>query len=222
MRVGAKQQFIADLRAGFAEVRSRTWLWMTIVLISISNLFLSGFMVLGVVVARTRLGGPGAWSAILACLAAGSLIGGVILLRIKPRRPLVVGVCFCVGETIPSVLLAVPAPVVAIAAATLLAGLGTTVFDTLWNTVLQQQIPPTMRSRVSSYEWFATLALAPLGLALIGPLAGALGISATLYVCAGIQVVCLALTLCVPGVRTIPLRPEGTEVVAEPSGVAVR
>ena len=45
------------------------------------------------------------------------------------------------------------------------------VFNTLWETTLQQHIPPASLSRVSAYDWFGSLLCQPLGLALAGPVA---------------------------------------------------
>jgi predicted MFS family arabinose efflux permease len=212
LRIGNKKHFLTDLRDGFDEVRTRTWLWTTIVLVSILNLFLASFPVLGAFVAHSRLGGAGAWAAILAASAAGSVIGGVLLLRLNPRRPMLVGPLACLTVAIPTFLLAVPAPVVAIAATALLSGAGTMLFDTLWNTVLQQHVPAGARSRVSSYEWFGTLALSPLGLALVGPLADAIGVSSALYVCGTVEVAALLALLAIPSVRTLAPAPEAVPV----------
>src|SRR4051812_16327190 len=60
----------------------------------------------------------------------------------------------------------------------------------LWETTLQH-IPPTALSRVSAYDWFGSLAIQPIGVALVGPIATAIGITTTLYLAAGLEVLAL-------------------------------
>jgi hypothetical protein len=86
----------------------------------------------------------------------------------------------------------------------------------VWETTLQQHIPASARSRVSSYDWFGSIALAPLGYALIGPLAAGVGVSAALYLCGGLGIVALGTLLAVRDIRTLPSHPPQPE--ASPSG----
>ena len=72
---------------------------------------------------------------------------------------------------LPIALLALHAPAVVIASGALLAGAGNMIFNSLWETALQQHIPPAALSRVSAYDWFGSLAFAPLGLVIAGPAA---------------------------------------------------
>lgn len=198
-----QRRFASELREGFAEVRSRTWLWATLLALSVCNAATVGFPVLGALVAKRHLGGAGAWGLILAVQGVGSLIGGSALLRLAPRRPLLAATAIGLLPVAPTALLAVPAPLALIAVAALAAGLGTMVFNTLWETTLQQQVPEAARSRVSSYDWFGSLALQSLGLIAIGPLAGAVGVSAALYACAAIELVAVASLLAVRDIRTL-------------------
>src|SRR4029077_9671315 len=165
----AARSFFSDLRDGFAAVRSRTWVWSIIVASSIGNTLGVAFPVLGPVVARRHLGGAAAWAAILAVRAVGFLIGGTALLRVRPQRPLLVATLAGATLSVPTLLLAVPTPLALIIAGALLAGVGSMVFNTLWETTLQGRMPPEARSRVSSYDWFGSIALQPLGYLLVGP-----------------------------------------------------
>jgi hypothetical protein len=71
-----------------------------------------------------------------------------------------------------------------IALGTMLAGIGNMIFNSLWETSLQQHIPPAALSRVSAYDWFGSLAFQPLGLIIAGPAAAAIGTSETLWIAA--------------------------------------
>jgi hypothetical protein len=165
------------------------------------------FPVLGAVVAKESLGGAGAWATLLVARAIGLFAGGTILLRAEPRRPLLAAVPACAAAALPLLLLAVAAPLALIGVAAAIAGLGTVMFNTLWETTLQEQVPAHARSRVSSYDWFGSLALQPLGYALIGPLAEALGVAGTLYLCGGLELLAIIPLFAIRDIRRISRPP---------------
>jgi hypothetical protein len=131
------------------------------------------------------------------------VVGGLFALRLRVRRPLVA----CQLAVLPAGLilaaLAVPLPVAAIAGVGFVVGVGFALGETLYVTAFQRNIPEHALSRISSFDWFGSVALNPIGYALIGPIAAAIGTSQTLVV-AGILniVVCLSVVL-VPSVRSI-------------------
>ncbi|HET9718787.1 MAG TPA: MFS transporter [Solirubrobacteraceae bacterium] len=196
--------FWTELRAGFSEVRSRTWLWSVVLAAAVINAVTVGFMVLGAVIVKRHLGGAGVWALILAAQGVGALLAGTGLLRFRLRRPLLVACLIGLLPVLETVLVAIPTPVAWIAVAALLAGLGGMVFNTLWETTLQNHIPESARSRVSSYDWFGSLALTTVGYALIGPLAAGIGTSSALYLCAGVELVAVAALLAVRELRDLP------------------
>jgi MFS family permease len=206
-RPASAKHFLADLRDGFTEVRSRTWVWSIIAVFSLVNTLAAAFPVLGALTAKRHLGGAAAWAAILAFRAVGWLIGSTTLLRLRPQRPLLVATLTGMITALPTLLLAVPAPLVLLVIVALISGIGSMVFNTLWETTLQQHIPASARSRVSSYDWFGSIALQPIGYALIGPLATGIGVSAALYLCGGLEIVAVATLLTVRDIRTLPPLP---------------
>ncbi len=212
-RAEPSRRFLAELRDGFAEFRARTWVWATIVAASIANAVGVAFPVLGSLIAKRELGGAGAWAVILAVQGAGALVAGTALLRFMPRRPLLVATLIGLLPALPELLLAVPTPLAPIAVAALLSGIGGMVFNTLWETTLQQHIPAAARSRVSSYDWFGSLALQTLGFALIGPFAAAVGTSTALYLCGATDVIVVAMLLAVKDIRTLAPAPLGVQDV---------
>lgn len=204
---GTRPSFLTDLRQGFDEVRSRTWVWSIVVVFAFTNAIGAAFPVLGALVAKRDLGGAGAWAAILAFRAAGSLLAGATLLRLSPRRPLLVAVEVGMISALPLFLLAIPAPLVVIMLAGLVSGVCGMTFNTLWETTLQRHIPPEARSRVSAYDWFGSAALTPLGLVVMGPLAAAVGVSAALLMCGGLDLLSVGGLLAVRDIRTLPPGP---------------
>jgi MFS family permease len=188
---------LAQLKVGWQEFRSRTWLWLIVAQFATFNAVCFGpFMVLGAVVAHDQLGGAGAWGAILAALGVGSVLGGITAIRLRPGRPLVIaeiGVAFFAA---PIALLALPAATALIAVAAGIAGFGLSVFGTLWETTVQHHIPPAVLSRVSSYDWFGSVAFVPLGYLIAGPVAGLIGVRTLLLIAAAWAVAsCVAVLL---------------------------
>ncbi|MEP6978839.1 MAG: MFS transporter [Thermoleophilia bacterium] len=199
--------FIGELREGWREFRGRTWLWAIVLQFSFVNAASSGGQnVLGPVVAKEKLGGAAAWGAILAAESVGLVLGGVVALRFRPRRMLLVATFGILLLPIVLIALAVPAPVPVIMATAFVAGIGIETFGVLWDTTMQQEIPQAKLSRVYAYDMFGSIMFVPIGLAVAGPLAQAIGVRNTLWAAfAGIEVVTLAV-LAVPEVRNLTRR----------------
>jgi MFS family permease len=200
-RVAGERGVLVEFRAGWQEVRSRTWVWAMVLQFSLSNLALAPLFVLGPFVAARSLGGAPAWGAIGACGGVGAVLGNLAALRLKPSRPLLVAgltVALCAAEP---ALLARPFPATAIALAAAAGFAAVTFSNTLWFTALQGRIPARALSRVSSFDWLGSLVLQPAGYALAAPAATAIGVSATLLAGAGVQAsICVAVAL-TPAVR---------------------
>jgi MFS family permease len=196
-------RYLRELRDGWREFRTRTWLWSTVLLFSVGNLVFQFSSVLGPAIANERLGGAGAWAAILASGGVGSLAGGLLALRYRPRRPLVASIVFSASIVPMFATLAVVAPTDVIAAASFVFGLGIALHVTLWFTVFQREVPEHAQSRVSSYDALGSVVLMPLGSAIAGPLALAIGTSAAMWVAAGVIVANTSLMLMIPAVRGI-------------------
>lgn len=197
------QSFLGDLRDGWREFVSRSWVWVIVLAAAFGNMFTSVFSVLGAVVAKESLGGALAWTVILLGLSAGSLAGGVLGLRAKPRHPLLFGSWLISFLAVPTALLALRAPAVVIAVGAFLAGAGNLVFNALWETALQRHIPARALSRVSAYDWFGSLAFQPVGLAIAGPAAALLGTSTTLWIAALGSLAASAMCVATPSVRAL-------------------
>jgi MFS family permease len=195
------QPFLHDLFDGWREFTARTWVWSNLAFIGVGNMVFNFTFVLGAVVAKRSLGGADAWGLILGGFGLGAVIGGVVALRIRPRRPLVTANLGLVVSAVPPALIALRAPLALVVAGACVGGIGGTVFNALWETVLQRHVPPERLSRVTAYDWFLSTAANPLGQALSGPAAGAIGIDATLAVAAGWLAAAPFLTLAIPSIR---------------------
>jgi MFS family permease len=199
-------RFLADLRAGWDEFTARSWVWMTVLTLAFSNLCSTALYVLGPIVASRSLGGASAWALIVSAGSLGGFLGGLLVLRLRPRRPIFAGVSACALGAVPSALLGIPAPTWLIALSTFIAGGGVLIFNTLWETTLQQHIPPEALSRVSAYDWLGSFIANPIGLALVGPIAAGLGVQTTLFLAAAGECIAIALTISMPSVRSVTAR----------------
>jgi MFS family permease len=193
--------FLHDLREGWDEFRSRTWVWTFVGAAGINNMVNAAWPVLGPAIAKAELGGAGAWAAIVAAGGAGSVVGGVATLRLRPARPLVLSAALLAFLGLQCFTLAIVAPVPVIAAASFLGGLAVMTSNTLFETALQRHVPPAALSRVSAYDWFGSLTFNPIGFAVVGPVAVAIGRTQTLLV-PSIWFLVVAAGLCaLPSVR---------------------
>jgi MFS family permease len=176
-----RESFWRELARGWREVRSRTWLWASIVdFAAFQMIYLATMMVLGPLVAKQSLGGAGAWAAILVGFSVGNLVGNLWAMRLRPHRPLVFSWALILLSGPSLVLLAFTAPTWAITLTEVASGLSIGVAGTLWETTLQRNIPPEALSRVASYDWMGSTVLRPLGLVVVGPIAAAIGVEETL------------------------------------------
>jgi MFS family permease len=203
------ESFFAELRHGWREFSSRSWMVAIILSAAISNaIYFPIFQVLGPTVARESLGGSSSWALIMALWGVGGVLGGLVAFSIRPRRPLFVGEGFIIIFALPVVLLALPASTAAIAAGALLGASTVSLAEILYDTTAAQQIPPEAFSRVVAYDWFGSLALEPIGLALVGPVAAGIGISTTLWLGAAAVTLCQFCVILVPSVRRLEARIE--------------
>ena len=193
-----------DLRDGWSEFRSHTWLWAIVAQFGVIMMAWYGaFQVLGPVVAKTHLGGPAAWGIITAAEAAGLIVGGLVSLRFTPRRPMLFVVVIGGAIAISPISLAMlwPLPVVCLASF----GLGITmeIMMVQWTVALARKISPERLARVSSYDALGTVMAMPVGALVAGPVASVIGVSATQYGSAALILVATALALIPRDVRAM-------------------
>jgi predicted MFS family arabinose efflux permease len=203
-----RETMLRELRAGWRAFRSRPWLWITVAFFTLFVGFCwAPLQVLGPQIARLKLGGPGAWATISVALGVGAIIGGFAGLRWRPRFPLRVAFAVFVISTPAFIaLIAAHAPLPVIALVAVVDGSTGTLFNTFWFTALQSEIPPAELSRVGSWDYLGSLALAPVGQAVSGPVAVAVGLSTALYGAAVLALVLLVGALVAPAVRNFSPR----------------
>jgi MFS family permease len=178
----AGSNLLGELRDGWRAFRSRTWLWVIVLQFSLLNAAQQGVRdVLGPVQAVRHLGGAGPYGLIVASAGAGFVAGGLLMLRFRPQRLLLVASLAILVEVIQPLLFGFPAPVAALMLGGFVTGFGVEVFGVLWDTTMQQQIPGEQLSRLYAYDMLGSIALVPVGLAVVGPVADLVGVRATCW-----------------------------------------
>jgi Major Facilitator Superfamily len=204
----APSSFVADLRDGWREFRSHQWLWVIVAQFSFLVMaFQAAHGVLGPVVAKQDLGGAAAWSAVLSGEAVGTMVGVLIALRFRPKRPMLVATLATAPMATPFLALGLHAPLWIVVAGAMVLGICFDIFGVLWQTTMQREIPAESLSRVSSYDMLGSLMFGPIGLLAAGPVAVVVGARPALIGCGVLIVLSTFAALAAPGVRRLTARP---------------
>ncbi len=207
-----------QLREGWREFAARRWLWVIVGEFTIMTAVISGTInVLGPVVADRRLGGAGAWGIILAGYGAGAVVGGLVMVRLRPQRMLTVASVAAGVFAALLFALAVPLSGLAVAGVAVAVGATSEIFVVNWVTTMQQEIPHRLLSRLSAYDALGSFALAPVGVAVAGPLAAAFGTPAVLTAGGLVIVALTGAVLAVPEVRSMRRRPPAPDATGPPA-----
>jgi MFS family permease len=202
---------LLELREGWRDFWSRTWLWAIVLQFGVVNAVENGAVqIFGPIVAKRDLGGPVAWSAVLIATSIGFLSSGLLMLRWRPRRILLVATLAVFPFVLPLIALSIPAPLALVVAAGFVAGFSIEIFGVLWDTAMQQEIPLDKLSRLSAYDALGSLVLTPIALAALGPIGAAVGLRTTLIGCAVLTILATAPVLLSRDVRTLEGRATAT------------
>src|ERR1700727_2841717 len=201
-RVPGAGGMLRDLREGWSEFRSHTWLWVIVAQFGVILMAWYGaFQVLGPVVARAHLGGPAAWGAITAADAVGLIVGGLLSLTFAPRRPMLFVVLIGGTIAISPLSLAHPWPLPVICLCSLGLGTAMEMMMVQWTVALARNIPPQVLARVSGYDALGSVMAMPVGALAAGPVAAVVGVPATQYGAAAVIIVASLLALIPRDVR---------------------
>ena len=187
VKTEAVQGFFAELRAGWREVKSRTWLWVMLLRVClVLCIVIAPFQILGPLGLREEGYGAVAWGWLQAVFSAGMIVGMAIALRYRPKRPMItVALTGSTAAAAPLALAIFGDPWV-LGGVYGLRGVGVGILVAVWNTTLQTQIPKESLGRVTAWDWMSSLALWPAGLAVAGPLAQAFGVTTMCWITGGL------------------------------------
>ncbi|WP_213456185.1 MFS transporter [Rhizomonospora bruguierae] len=206
-RPRARGNPLGELRVGWTEFRSRTWLWVVVVAFTFMNAAWVGAVgVVGPSLADASIG-RGAWGVVLAGQTAGMLVGALVAMRLRIRRLLFVG-CACMLGWVPFLVALAEAPVlVVLLPAAFLGGLAVEQFGVAWETTMQRHIPADKLARVYSYDMLGSFIAIPLGQVVAGPVALAAGDAAAVLGAAGIVLAGTLFMLASRDVRQLVIEP---------------
>ncbi|WP_258131621.1 MFS transporter [Microbacterium sp. MYb32] len=194
--------FIRDLRTGWYEFWSRTWMWsVSLSFMLLNAIHIGAWSVAGPYIANNdeRLGITG-WGWVLSAEGAGILVMTLLMMWIPLKRPLRWGMLAISAVALPLTVLGLFPYAIAIAVAAFIAGAGIELFNTGWNVTEMEQIPGDKLSRVASYDMLASFVAIPLGTLAFGWLIAAVDVSALLVVSAAIYAVVALGTMLIPSV----------------------
>ncbi|SES13246.1 MFS transporter [Streptomyces qinglanensis] len=169
-----------DMRQGWREFASRTWVWVVVLQFFVVNaVSAGGIQVLGPTVADATFG-RAAWGFVLATQMAGALVGGLLVARSRSRHALRIGVAVVALDALPLVALAESAGLALLLVAMFVNGIALEQFSVAWDLSLQENVPQDTLARVYSYDALGSTLALPLGEMAAGPLAERFGVRPTL------------------------------------------
>ncbi|MFI7424470.1 MFS transporter [Nonomuraea sp. NPDC049684] len=155
---------LSDLRRGWEEFKARSWMW-SVILVWV----FWGVLVVGpyVPLSSQVIGADYGW--VMAALGLGTVLGGLVAIRLKPRRPLAAGAVALIGYVAVPLSVALGAPLPLLMAGHLAGGCAMAFWSVMWSTTVQTQIAPDVLNRVNAYQVAGSVAGMAVGQALAGP-----------------------------------------------------
>ncbi len=198
------RSFRQDLRTGWSAFSSRSWLVAAVIGEVLYALFvMPSIYAVGPAIADAKLGGSSDWAAVVSGFGVGFLIGGLTAMRLRPARPLVLSYLLCIPFSLFFVLLAIAPPVVFLVGAAICAGAVISISGTLLETTITREVPADLRSRVGSFRSLGSVAMLPVGMALVGPISGTFGLTGAELIAFGAVLLNVVIVLGTPSVRAL-------------------
>jgi len=199
-----RESVFSQLREGWFEFSSRKWIVYVVVGYSFFYLGFEGFLgVLAPVQMKEAMGGAKDMGIMMFGFGVGAVLGTVFALKLRPRRPLLLGLGVLPIAALWAFSLAVPLPLWVLFITALGTGIGMDLMYANWMTTLQTHVPDEALSRVSSYDAFGSMVFAPIGLFLAGPFTHLVGAQTALVTVGVIIALATSLPLLSKEVRQI-------------------
>lgn len=181
-QLAAEMSSLGQLKTGWQEFARRRWLWLITGQWAVfSMMILAPVAVLGPAIAEADFGGARAWGVISSCLALGAVGGQLVMGRITPpARPAFVIGCLVPAMTSEALALGLAAPLAVVALAAVLTGLAIGAQEVTISTAIQVNVGPDVLARVAAIDLVGSEGSQPIGYALAGPVAAAVGAHALL------------------------------------------
>lgn len=181
----ARSTVLHDLREGFVYMWRTPWLLATLLFASVMVFVMMGPLeVLVPFLIKDRLGGgPGDHAKVLAAFGIGGAIGSLIMAsRRMPRRYLTwMNLMWGLGA-LPFVVMGFATEIWQVVASALVLGILFSAPMVIWGTLLQRRVPPHLLGRVASLDFFVSISLMPISMAISGPVSEAIGLRTTFLI----------------------------------------
>ncbi len=180
--------FVTDIAEGFRYMLRTGWLLATLLFACLLILVIMGpiEVLLPFVITRDLGGGPGDYALALAAFGLGGVLGSMLAASFRlPRRYLTVMNLAWGFGCVPLALIAIAQSMWVVVIALFMVGVTFSIGQVIWGTLLQRRVPPHLLGRVSSLDFFVSLALMPVSMALAGPVGEAIGLGPA-FVVAGL------------------------------------
>ena len=198
------ESMLGDLAHGWRLVITIRWFVVVTLAFSVIVMALrAAEEVMGPVLALQEYGGASGWAFVLVCMSVGLLLGAFVGSKVTFSRPMFYGMLITLALPLWLVSLAYALPLPVVAFTAFLWGLAIELFQVMWFTTLQTNVPRESIARVSSYDAMGSLMFGPIGLALAGPLVVAVGLQTAFLVTAGITLVAIVGSLFFPSLRNL-------------------
>jgi MFS family permease len=171
---------LLDARDGFVYMVKTPWLLGTLSYACLFALVLMGpIEVLLPFAVKDQAGaGPGGFALVLAAFGIGGAIGSLMIASLRlPRRYLTVMNMLWGLGCVPLTVIGFASELWLMVVVLFVVGFTFSAGGVIWGTLLQRRVPPAMLGRVSSLDFFVSLALMPVSMALAGPVGEAIGLA---------------------------------------------
>ncbi|MDD7942542.1 MFS transporter [Actinomycetospora lutea] len=203
-----------DLAEGFRYMIATRWLLVTLVFASLMVLMVLGPLeVLVPFAIIERAGsGPGGHSLVLLAHGAGGAIASILVASLRlPRRYLTVMIVMWTAACVPMVVFGLVDTLWPMVVAGFVVGGLFSAPQVIWGTLLQRRVPPALLGRVTSLDFFVSLAFMPVSMALAGPVSEVAGLT-PVFLAAGLAPIAF-------GVLALVLGRLGPDELAHPLDV---
>ncbi|WP_082605817.1 MFS transporter [Nocardioides sp. Root190] len=178
---------LADIREGFVYMVRTPWLLATLLFASVMVLVMMGPLeVLVPFLIKDQLGGgPGDHALVMAGFGIGGAVGSMVTGSLPmPKRYLTWMNLMWGAGCLPFLVIGFATAIWQVVAAAFVLGALFSAPMVIWGTLLQRRVPPELLGRVASLDFFVSISLMPISMALAGPVAELIGLEATFAIAA--------------------------------------
>ena len=189
---------LRDMREGFVYMVRTPWLLATLLFASLMILVMMGPLevLIPFLVKDTLGGGPSDHSYVLAGFGIGGALGSLAMASVRmPRRYLTVMNLGWGAACLPFLLIGLTTQIWVVVACAVVMGVLFSAPMVIWGTLLQRRVPPALLGRVASLDFFVSVSLMPVSMALAGPVSELIGLSATFAVAGVVPIIVAAIAI---------------------------